>query len=277
MPTWDPGQYERYGRYRGRAAEDLLAHIPESLDPREVWDLGCGSGAEAAALAARYPKAKVRGLDSSPEMLAAARERSEAVEWVLADVDDFTPPAPCDLIFTNAALQWVGDHARLFPRLADALASGGVLACQMPVASEAPRHVVLRETAADGPWAARLKDVGLRALAKPEDYYDWLSPLCDDVDIWTTDYLHVLTGEDPVVEWMKGTGLRPYLDRLPDPAEREAFLAAYRRRIDVVLPRRGDGATLLPFERLFIIARRAAAAPRRSRPVPPGSGGGEGR
>lgn len=277
MPSWDPAQYERYAAYRSRAAEDLMARLPGGLDPREVWDLGCGAGCEAAALAERYPNARVRGLDSSPEMLAAARKRSDAVSWVLADIADFSPPAPCDLIFTNAALQWVPDHERLIVRLATTLALGGVFACQMPLSTMAPRHVVLREAASSGPWADKLSGVRPHFVRPPADYYGWLAPLCDEVDIWTTDYLHVLTGEDAVVDWMKGTGLRPYLDSLPEPAERDAFLADYRRRIERVLPRRPDGVTLLPFERLFIIARRGPAPAEGSGRAPRGSDGGEGR
>lgn len=256
---WDPDQYERYKAYRDRPALDLMVQIPADLDPREIWDLGCGAGEHAALLKLRHPEARVTGLDSSAAMLAKARARPEAVEWVEGDAAAWTPDQPADLIFTNAALQWLGDHARLFPHLAAQLAPGGVLACQMPVSYVAPQHALMREAAADGPWAETLKGVeGVKPLARPGDYYDWLSPLCGEVDVWTTTYLHVLTGEDPVVEWMLGTGLRPYVEALSDPELRRSFLDAYRERVSRAFPRRSDGATLLPFERLFVVARRRA-------------------
>lgn len=255
--SWDPAQYERFKAYRDRPALDLMVQIPGDLDPGEIWDLGCGTGEHAALFKRRHPRARVHGLDSSPDMLARARARAEDVDWVEQGVEDWAPGSPPDLIFTNAALHWLPDHARLFPRLAGALAAGGVLACQMPVSYDAPWHVLMRETAADGPWAGTLAQVeGVRPLAKPEDYFGWLAPLCERVDIWTTTYLHALTGEDAIVDWMLGTGLRPYVEALNSDADRSAFLDAYRRRLTSVFPRRSDGTTLLPFPRLFLVARR---------------------
>ncbi|MBS0296824.1 MAG: methyltransferase domain-containing protein [Proteobacteria bacterium] len=257
MPTWDPSQYERYKAYRDRPALDLLIQVPEGLEPREIWDLGCGTGEHAALLKRRHPEAVVHGLDSSTDMLARARQRPEDIDWVSADVADWAPDRPVDLIFSNAALHWLGDHERLFPRLAERLSSGGILACQMPVSWRAPQHTLLRETAAHGPWADALAGIdGVKPLLEPEGYYDALAPLCADVDLWTTTYLHVLDGEDPVVEWMKGSGLRPYLDAV-SPEMQAPFLDAYRRRLASAFPRRADGSTLLPFERLFVVARRA--------------------
>ncbi len=257
MPSWDPEIYARYKLYRDRPALDLLLRIPEDLRPKQIWDLGCGAGEQAALLAARHPQARTHGLDSSPDMLAAARRRVAKVNWVEGDLSAWTAPAPADLIYSNSVLQWLPDHASLFPRLAGELAPGGVLACQMSLAFEQPWHLALRETAAEAPWAEQLDGLqAMRHVARPEDYFDWLSPICGEIDIWTTTYLHVLEGDDPVVEWMSGSGLRPYLDALPEPAERRAFVDAYRTRLDDVLPARADGLTLFPFPRLFIIARR---------------------
>lgn len=257
-PVWDPVLYERYKAYRDRPALDLLLQIPDDLAPRDIWDLGCGTGELAALLAARHKSARVRGLDSSAEMLAAARRREARVEWVEGDIAAFTPDAPPDLIFTNAALQWLGHHEALFPRLVEALAPGGVFACQVPVSFDADWHRTLRDTAGHGPWADALRGVqGVHPTASAGEYYGWLAPLCESVDIWSTTYLHILEGEDPVVEWMSGTGLRPYLQALEDTALREAFLEAYRRRVDAAFPKQADGATLFPFPRLFILARRA--------------------
>jgi trans-aconitate 2-methyltransferase len=256
MTTWDPAQYERFKTYRDRPALDLMVQIPGDLQPREIWDIGCGTGEHAALLALRHPAAHAHGLDSSGEMLAVARARPGQVEWVQGDIAAFAPPIPPDLIFSNAALQWLPDHGALFPRLVSALAPGGVFACQMPMTFEQSWHVQMREAAAAGPWAEKIGGVrSVQPLLTPAQYYSALSPLAE-VDIWSTTYLHVLEGEDPVVEWMKGTGLRPYLQGLDSDAEREAFLDAYRARVETEFPKQPDGTTLFPFPRLFIVARR---------------------
>jgi len=257
MSTWDPDLYARYKAYRDRPALDLLLQLPGDLDPGIVWDLGCGTGEQAALLSRRHPGAQVFGLDASPDMLARARGRPESVTWVQGDIADFAPPSPPDLIFSNAALHWLPDHHRLMPRLAASLAPGGVLACQMPIAFETRHHGVLRDVAANGPWAAHLS--GLAPVAPTpslDDYYGWLSETCGSVDIWTTTYLHVLQGEDPVVDWMSGAALRPYLDALSDPKLRSAFLDALGDAMAQAFPVRADGVTLLPFPRLFILAIR---------------------
>ncbi len=257
MPSWDPDIYERFKAYRDRPALDLLLQLPSDLDPLEIWDLGCGTGEHAAVLARRHPRARVHGLDSSPDMLDRARGREADVEWVQADLSQFAPKIAPDLIFTNAAVQWAPDHASLIPRLAGTLSPGGVFACQMPAAYHTAWHLALRDVAGEPPWAARLGSVdAARPIAEPEQYYEWLGPVCREIDIWTISYLHVLEGDDPVVDWMRGTALRPYLDALTSEDDREAFLAAYRARIRKVLPPRGDGTTLFPFPRLFIVARR---------------------
>ncbi len=254
---WDPEVYQRYKAYRDRPALDLMLRLPYDLEPGEFWDLGCGTGEHAAVLKRRRPRARVHGLDSSPEMLAEARARPDEVEWLEGDIAAFAPVRPPDLIFSNAALQWLPDHATLYPRLVGTLADGGVFACQVPMTFEAAWHVALRETAAQGPWAARLSAVrGVRQVEPAETYYDRLAPLCRELDIWSTVYLHVLEGEDPVVDWMRGTGLRPFLQALDGPGEEAAFLDAYRARLQPLFPRRPGGVTLLPFPRLFIVARR---------------------
>ncbi len=257
MPTWDPDIYGRYKVYRDRPALDLLLQVPGDLAPQEIWDLGCGPGEHAALLAARHPEARVRGLDSSPAMLDRARQRKTRAEWIEGDIAAFQPDAPVDLLFTNAALQWLDGHDVLFPRLAGMLAPGGVLACQMPKGQDQAWHEMLGGLAQSPAWRARLGELrGVLPVAEPAAYFDWLSPICGEVDIWTTTYLHVLEGDDPVVDWMSGTALRPYLDRLADAVEREAFLADLRARLVQALPPREDGLTLLPFPRLFIVARR---------------------
>lgn len=257
--AWDPVQYERYKTYRDRPALDLMVQIPSDLTPEEIWDVGCGTGEHAALLKRRHPAARVHGLDFSPEMLASARARPDEVDWVQGSIEAWAPEVAPDLIFTNAALHWTSDHRTLFPRLVGGLAEGGVFACQVPLSHSAQWYDLLRETVAEPEWADSLKDVrGTQPLEAPETYYDLLAPLCTSVDIWSTTYLHVLTGEDPVVDWMKGTGLRPYLQALSSHPERtRLFLDAYRERVSRAFPRRPDGTTLFPFPRLFVLARRA--------------------
>ncbi|MDH4384083.1 MAG: methyltransferase domain-containing protein [Caulobacter sp.] len=257
MASWDPEIYARDKAYRDRPALDLLMQIPDSLGPRVIWDLGCGAGEHAALLARRHPGARVFGLDSSPEMLARARSRSEAVTWVEGDIAAFAPPEPPDLIFSNAALHWLPRHDQLLPRLVSSLAPGGILACQMPVAFESLHHEVLRQVAKTEPWAGHLQRLApLRPTPALENYYGWLSDHCREVDLWSTTYLHVLQGEDPVVDWMTGTALLPYLDALPDPRLRSAFLGALGDSMADAFPARADGTTLLPLPRLFILATR---------------------
>ncbi len=257
MTQWDPALYERFKSSRDRPALDLLVRLPQDHDPREIWDLGCGTGEHAALLKRRHPVAEVHGLDSSEDMLSEARRREVAVDWSQADIADFRPGTPPDLIFTNAALHWLPDHDQLFPRLLRTLAADGVFACQMPQSFDTSWHLALRQTAEDGPWAARLSTVqGVRRTAPPAQYHDWIAPLCGEADIWSTTYLHVLEGEDPVVQWMMGTGLRPYVQALGSADERLAFLEVYRARLADMFPVRADGTTLFPFPRLFIVARR---------------------
>lgn len=258
---WDPRQYARFGDHRLRPALELLARVPLE-QPRLIYDLGCGSGQITRMIAERWPSAEVVGIDHSPEMLAQAAALPSPVQWVEADIGDWLPASAPDLIFSNAALQWVGDHDRLFPQLAAQLAPGGCLAVQMPLSWGLPSHRLMREVLADGgPQGAALGSETLRQsvahqwVAEPMDYYDWLAAYAPSPDIWTTRYLQVLEGENPVVEWVKGTGLRPILHDL-DGASRAAFVAEYRRRIALTYPRRADGHTVYPFERLFIIASR---------------------
>lgn len=257
MIDWDPDQYARFAEQRDRPAVDLLTQTLANFGASDVWDLGCGDGNWTGLIAKRFPKAKVRGLDSSEAMLADARSDNDPrIEWIQGDIADFHPLTPPDLIFSNAALHWVPEHARLFPRLAQRLKRGGRLAVQMPVIERAGWRAALAEVAEQGPWAARLQGANTAATHAPEQYYDWLKPHCRSVDVWTTTYLHELQGEDAIVDWTLGSTLRPYLARFDDDAERRAFLDALRVRFSALHPRRDDGVTLFPIARLFILAER---------------------
>jgi trans-aconitate 2-methyltransferase len=196
----------------------------------------------------------VTGIDSSAEMLAKARAAAPGVELVQADIRDWSPAGPPDLIFTNATLHWLADHERLLPRLAGLLAPGGVLAIQMPHNHDAPSQHAILATVEDGPWAPRLQGVrGILPVALPAAAWRCLAPMGARLDIWETEYLHVLEGSNPVVEWTRGTALRPYTDALAEP-ERSRFLAAYADRVAAAYPAEADGRTLMPFKRIFIVA-----------------------
>lgn len=253
--VWDPTQYLRFSGERLRPALDLLAQVALTA-PARVTDLGCGAGNVTAILRQRFPEADILGVDGSHEMLAKARGTATGCRFEQGDFSTWTPAAPPDLIYSNAALHWVTDHETLFPRLVSLLAPAGVLAVQMPAMHDAPLRALQNEVAAHGPWAAALRDTDFaRSILTAGGYYDLLRPLVSRLDLWETTYLHVLQGEDPVVEWAAGSSLRPFLDRLP-PDLRSAYRAAYAEALRPHYPRRADGATLLPFRRLFILARR---------------------
>jgi trans-aconitate 2-methyltransferase len=206
-------------------------------------------------LAARWPDAEIEGLESSTDMLAKARASEVRATWTQADVESWAPRTPFDVVFSNATLHWIADHRALLPRLMEHVAEGGVLAFQVPRNFNAPSHVLMREVAGAGPWAAKLANARQVNVLSPERYFDILAPLTTALDVWETTYLHVLEGDDPVLSWVSGTGLRPFVQPL-ETTERDAFLAEYRTRLREAYPRRADGKTLFPFQRLFVVATR---------------------
>ncbi|HEY0300153.1 MAG TPA: trans-aconitate 2-methyltransferase [Rhizomicrobium sp.] len=252
--SWNPATYLAFADERTRPAGELLARVPDEA-PARVVDLGCGPGNSTALLRARWRDANIEGLDSSPDMLAQARNAGIDADWTLADVASWQAPAPYDVIFSNATFQWLGDHARLLPRLIGFVKSGGSFAFQVPHNQDAPSHALMRETAANGPWTPKLKNVREISVLDPAAYYDILRPHAASVDIWETEYLHALSGEDAVYHWTSATGLRPFVQAL-DGTERDAFVAAYKKRLNAAYPMRPDGTTLFPFKRLFVVARK---------------------
>ena len=253
--SWDPSVYLAFDNERTRPAIELAARIPLST-PHLVIDLGCGPGNSTAVLAKRWPAARFIGVDGSAEMLAAARKTSLNADWQQANLATWTAAAPVPLIFSNAAFQWVDGHDAIFPRLLSQLEPNGVLALQMPRNFDAPSHVLLRETAASGPWASKVMRLNrTKPVAEPAAYYAMLAPHAASIDIWETEYLQGLDGDDAVFKWVSGTALIPYRDALYG-VERDAFLDEYRERLSRTYPRAANGKTLFPFKRIFIIARR---------------------
>ena len=252
--VWDPAQYLRFAGERLRPALDLMAQVP--LDsPARVVDLGCGAGNVTAILKQRFPDADVRGVDGSPEMLAKARDAVSDCRFEQADVRLWQPLERPDLIYSNAALHWLGEHATLFPRLLSLLAPGGVLAVQMPAMHATPLRRLPYDIAQQGPWSEALRGItSAPDILEPAEYWDLLRPRVASLDMWQTTYMHALQGENAVMEWASGSSLRPFLDRLPA-EQRDAFRQAYADAARLHYPRRLDGTTLLPFHRLFIVAR----------------------
>jgi trans-aconitate 2-methyltransferase len=286
---WDPDQYHRFASQRLRPALELMARLQghpwPAAEPRIVYDLGCGTGEITRILSATWPAAQVHGIDSSESMLEKARAAdvgspSCAVTFELGDLATWTAPTPADLLYSNAAYHWIPDHRAVFPRLLRSLAPGGALAVQMPMSWDLPSHRAMRETlelgrsapssaprskAPEGvvlttpvgaPFGPRaLRDaMNRKPLLETAEYYDVLRENGAEVDLWETEYLQALEGEDAVLEWVSGTGLRPILDGL-EGEERDAFLDRYRGRLRELYPRRADGRTLYPFRRLFLYAR----------------------
>jgi trans-aconitate 2-methyltransferase len=256
--AWDADQYLKFSDERLRPGFELLARVRD-LPEGAVWDLGCGTGEHAAAMAEKWPERAVHGLDASTDMLRKARGLGARVDWRLGKVEAWAPERPAALVFSNAVLHWVAPHRTILPGLLRALAPGGVLAVQMPRNFAAPSHVLMRRTAAEGRWAGKLAPLLLDdPVAEPSFYYDLLAPLAPGgVDIWETEYLHRLrpsADESPVLSWVKGTAVRPLLAAL-GPDEQESFLAAYDAALRGAYPARADGVTLFPFRRIFIVAR----------------------
>lgn len=257
MTDWNPALYRQFEDERTRPARELLARVPLA-SARRVYDLGCGPGNSTELLVERFADAEVIGTDNSEAMLADARQRLPKLRFELSDIAGWAPggDAP-DLIYANASLQWLGDHASLLPRLFASLAPGGVLAVQMPDNLDEPSHRLMREVAGQAPYAAAIGDAGAvrSRLLGAGQYYDLLAREARQVDVWHTIYRHPMKSPGAIVQWLRSTGLRPFLDALDAP-QQTSFLADYEERIAQAYPGRSDGQRLLDFPRLFIVAQR---------------------
>ena len=266
--TWNPEQYAKFSDHRSRPFGDLLARVG-ARSPSLVVDLGCGNGPLTLSLAERWPDARVVGVDHSPEMLQAARglDASGRVEWLEADVATWEPASlgvTPDVVVTNATLQWVPSHEAVLRRWADALAPDGWLAMQVPGNLDAPSHALMRSVASGHPAAERLRPALDRLrVDEPAHYVELLAAAGLEVDAWETTYQHVLDPEgrqaSPVLEWVRGTGLRPVLETLTDAVERDAFLAEYDARLQAAYPRTSVGV-VFPFRRIFAVGHKGDGA-----------------
>lgn len=252
--AWSASQYVKFEDERTRPARDLLAQVPlQSV--RHAVDLGCGPGNSTELIVERYGAAAVSGLDSDLNMLEAARKRLPGTAFVEADLATWQPAEPADLLFANAVFQWLPNHLDIFDRLMDGLAPGGVLAVQMPDNLGEPSHLMMEETAHAGPWKAAFekKSVRRNPLPPPSTYYSRLIAKASRVDIWHIVYNHPMANGAAIVEWVKGTGLMPYLANAGE-EHKEAFLADYLQRVEKAYPEMADGRVLLRFPRLFMVA-----------------------
>jgi trans-aconitate 2-methyltransferase len=251
MPTWNADQYLKFEVERTQPCRDLAARLP-SDGVRSVVDLGCGPGNSTRILAERWPNARITGVDNSASMIDVARREQPEHRWVVSDITRWSSEEHdrFDIVFSNAALQWVPDHVEVYPSLFTRVASGGAFAVQIPSDINSPPHRMMREIAPP--------DLNVREWhAHPAGfYYDLLAPLSIHIDMWETEYLHIMPNAEAIVEWYKGTGLRPFLESLPTESDREQFLAEYLKRIRAAYPVHADGKVLFPFRRLFVIAIR---------------------
>ena len=251
--TWDPERYLRFADERGRPFVELVGRVAADA-PRTVVDLGCGPGNLTGLLKQRWPSAQVTGLDSAPEMIATARGRDDGVAYDVADLRDWRPPSPVDVLVSNATLQWVPDHLALLPSLVEAVCPGGWFAFQVPANFDEPSHTIRRDLAATPPYDAQTAGVATPDGHDAATYLRALQPLVTSVDAWETTYLHVLHGEDPVFTWVSGTGARPTLQAL-DESLRPRFEDEFKRRLRAAYPDDGSGV-VLPFRRVFVVVQR---------------------
>jgi trans-aconitate 2-methyltransferase len=256
MPTWDTSQYLKFAGERTQPAIDLVSKISAS-NPRRIIDLGCGPGNSTAILRQRWPEADITGLDSSGEMIATAAKTYPGCKWIEGNAATWTAAKPFDLVFSNAALQWCANHTELFPHLLRQVRGEGVMAVQMPAHFQSPVHQFILEIAKDSTWQHLMREaVHAIAVARPSFYYDLLQPQTSRLDIWETEYIHVLESPLAILEWIRGTGLRPFLEALENEEQRNRFQEILLARLAAAYPRQKDGRVLFPFRRLFIVAYR---------------------
>jgi trans-aconitate 2-methyltransferase len=254
MSDWNPSQYLRFEAERTRPSVDLAARI-DVAEPRAIVDIGCGPGNSTRVLRQRWPRSSILGLDSSPAMIERARTEQPGEEWRVSDAAAFDSREAYDVVFSNAALQWIPDHASLVPRLLGAVRTDGALAVQVPQFASMPIHVAIESVARSAKWDAYTAAcAGNFTYHDAEFYYDLLCPAAARIDLWETYYFHVLPSSRAIVDFIRSTGMKPYLDALPDDLSKREFEDEVLAEVERAYPPRADGKALFPFDRLFFIA-----------------------
>jgi len=257
MPQWDADVYLKFANERTQPSLDLIRRV-NLENPRRIIDLGCGPGNSTQALRGRWPNATVVGLDSSPQMIETAKQTYPECVWEVGDAASWTAQEPFDLVFSNAMLQWLPDHTRVCRHIFDQVAAGGALAVQLPYHYDSALHREIIDVSKDPAWDVRMQPARSALTREPASlYYDTLQSEASRVDLWETTYHHVVAGPEAVVEWFRGTGLRPFLEVLSSDDERHRFEAMLLERYTISYPRRPNGKVLFPFRRLFFVAYRA--------------------
>lgn len=256
MSAWDAGLYQQFASERTQPAIDLVARLAVD-DPKRIIDLGCGPGNSTEILRRRWPRAEVVGLDSSPEMISAAQARYPEQQWLLADAANWEAHQPYDIVFSNAALQWLPDHAQLLPRLLQQVAEGGMLAFQIPSHVDSQLHRHMLQLADEPEWAQRMHEAKTAlTIENPSFYYDVLTECAAKVDIFEIVYYHVMKDEEAIIQWISSTGLRPFLSALETAEQQLRFTELLKTRVAAAYPCQQNGKVLFPFRRLFVIAYR---------------------
>lgn len=256
MPDWDPNLYLKFSDQRARPAADLIAQI-RLENPQRIVDLGCGTGNSTEQLHHRWPEAEITGLDSSPEMLKQAKQSHPDWNWIESPIESWQPENTYDLVFSNAALHWLGDHERLFPRLLNWLSPGGALAVQMPNNFLSPAHQGMKKVAQDPCWNGALNGATENYNVQPiAFYYRALSPLASNLNLWEVEYLQIMNNTRAVLDWVRSTAMRGYLDRLPDEKSQEQFEAMCLREFEKCYPTEASSKVLFPYRRMFIVVSR---------------------
>ena len=254
MTDWNPRQYLQFANERTRPSIDLSPRV-NIENPKCIIDIGCGPGNSTRVLRGRWPDAKIAGLDSSAAMIEKAKEDYPGIEWITADASAFMHEKKYDIVFSNAAIQWIPDHEVLVPHLFEIVNRGGALAVQVPGNKESPLHQALLRVSSSPKWSRFTSDVEkIFTYNDAAYYYDTLFRISSKFDLWETTYYHVLNSHAGLVEWYKGTGMRPFLEKLPDESSRKEFENEVLAECIQVYPIRKDGKVLYPFKRIFFIA-----------------------